>query len=83
MYPGADEVGAVLVARALVSAGGARPTWRVACGEDDGLTRIPNFENAPVRDSLVRQIVAAGGIVAEDDGRSTPCSSRTHPIPAR
>jgi len=69
MYPGADEVGAVLVARALVAAGGGRPTWRIVCGEDDGLTRIPNFENAPVHDSLVRQIVAAGGIVAEDDGR--------------
>lgn len=68
MYPGADEVGAVLVARALVAAGGGRPTWRIVCGEENGLTRTPNFENAPAHDSLVRQIVAAGGIVADNDG---------------
>lgn len=66
MYPGADEVGAVLVARALVGEG-PRPRWRIACGEQDGLTRVPNFENAPVYDSLVRQITAAGGVVADDD----------------
>lgn len=69
MYPGADEVGAVLVARALV-AGGPGPTWRIVCGEDGGLTRVPNFENVPVREGLIRQIVAAGGVVAPGDGPS-------------
>lgn len=63
MYPGADEVGAVLVARALASGVGV-PVWRIECGETDGLDRVPNFENAPLRDSLTRQIVAAGGRVA-------------------
>lgn len=64
MYPGADEVGAVLVARALSGAVGV-PVWRIECGEIDGLDRVPNFENAPVRDSLTRQIVASGGRIAE------------------
>ncbi|MFF2052608.1 DUF4127 family protein [Leifsonia sp. NPDC058194] len=64
MYPGADEVGAVLVARALASGVGV-PVWRIECGEPDGLDRVPNFENAPVRASLTRQIVAAGGRLAE------------------
>ncbi|WP_020076608.1 DUF4127 family protein [Cryocola sp. 340MFSha3.1] len=63
MYPGADEVGAVLVARALASGVGV-PSWRIVCGEPDGLDRVPNFENAPLRESLARQIVAAGGRVA-------------------
>ncbi len=63
MYPGADEVGAVLVARALTSVAGS-PLFSIACGESDGLDRIPNFENAPVRHSLIRQVSAAGGRVA-------------------
>lgn len=60
IHPGADEVGAVLVARALTSVAGS-PLFLIACGESDGLDRIPNFENAPLRDSLIRQVSAAGG----------------------
>ncbi len=59
MYPGADEVGAVLVARALTSQAGS-PSFAIACGEPDGLDRVPNFENAPLLDSLMRQITASG-----------------------
>lgn len=62
MYPGADEVGAVLVARALTTTVGS-PVFAIACGEPDGLDRVPNFENASVLDSLLRQIGAAGGQV--------------------
>ncbi|MFC6357069.1 DUF4127 family protein [Luethyella okanaganae] len=68
MYPGADEVGAVLVARALTS-GMKPPTFSIACGEIDGLERVPNFENAPLLDSLTRQIIAAGGRLAENGER--------------
>lgn len=68
MYPGADEVGAVLVARALIS-DMKPPTVAIACGEPDGLDRVPNFENAPLLDSLTRQILAAGGRVAENGER--------------
>lgn len=62
MYPGADEVGAVLVARALTTAVGP-PAFTVACGEAEGLNRVPNFENAPLGQSVLRQISAAGGRV--------------------
>ena len=68
MYPGADEVGAVLVARAITDRLGT-PAWRIVCGEPDGLQRIPNFENAPLRESITRQITVSGGRLAgpEDD----------------
>lgn len=66
MYPGADEVGAVLVARAICATLGT-PTWHVSCGETDGLERVPNFENAPLRDSIARQITASGGRLAMPD----------------
>lgn len=63
MYPGADEVGAVLVARALTSTTDS-PLFSIVCGEPGGLDRVPNFENAPVRHSLIRQVNAAGGRLA-------------------
>ena len=68
MYPGADEVGAVLVARALTAVAGT-PVFAIACGEPDGLDRVPNFENAPLLDSLVRQVEAAGGRIASPGER--------------
>ncbi|GIT81185.1 hypothetical protein LLS1_28540 [Leifsonia sp. LS1] len=82
MYPGADEVGAVLVARALASGVGV-PVWRIACGEADGLARVPNFENAPLVDSLTRQIVASGGRVAEDGEHADMVVVAHAPDPAR
>jgi len=63
MYPGADEVGAVLVARALTAVAGS-PSFAIECGEPNGLDRVPNFENAPLLDSLTRQVGAAGGHMA-------------------
>jgi hypothetical protein len=62
-YPGADEVGAVLVARALVRDLGS-PAVAVACGEADGLDRVPNFENVSLRESIARQIAAVGAHLA-------------------
>lgn len=82
MYPGADEVGAVLVARALASGVGV-PVWRIECGEPGGLDRVPNFENAPLRESLTRQIVAAGGRLAEPGERAELVVVAHAPDPAR
>lgn len=82
MYPGADEVGAVLVARALASGVGV-PVWRIDCGEPGGLDRVPNFENAPLRDSLTRQIVASGGRLAEPGERADLVVVAHAPDPAR
>lgn len=62
MYPGADEVGAVLVARALAANAAVRASFSVACADQAGLTRIPPYENIPLRDSAARQIRAAGAV---------------------
>ncbi|MCL2795788.1 MAG: DUF4127 family protein [Microbacteriaceae bacterium] len=82
MYPGADEVGAVLVARALCS-GLPGPRWRVVCAEPDGLERVPKYENLPVQDSLARQLQAAGGRVASADERADLTLVVHAPDPAR
>lgn len=82
MYPGADEVGAVLVARAI-SAGSEAPRWSIVCAEAGGLDRVPNFENAPVLDSVTRQIVASGGVVSRVDGAADLVMVVHAPDPAR
>lgn len=67
MNPGADEVGAVLVARALTEVTGS-PAFAIMCGNIDELGRVPNFENVPLRESLNLQIGAAGGhLVAQGE----------------
>lgn len=64
-YPGADEVGAVLVARALVR-DIRPPAIAIVCGETGGLDRVPNFENVAIRESSERQIDAVGGYTAAE-----------------
>lgn len=71
MYPGADEVGAVLVARALAANAGVQASFAVACADPAGLTRIPPYENMPLSASVSRQIRAAGAVEAEDGGDVT------------
>lgn len=66
-YPGADEVGAVLVARALAEYAGATVTVATVCPDSDGMARVAPFENAPLREAIARQILAAGA-GAIDDG---------------
>jgi hypothetical protein len=67
MYPGADEVGAVLVARVLSGCVEKRPTVRVTCPEPGGLERIPPYENVPLEESINRQVRAAGAYLVEDN----------------
>ncbi len=67
MYPGADEVGAVLVARTLVEAAGVSVAVRVSCPEPGGLERVPTFENAPLAESIRRQVAAAGASLVDED----------------
>jgi hypothetical protein len=65
MYPGADEVGAVLVARAL-AARHARPIRiSVVGGDPAGLDVVAAYENLPAGAGARRQIRAAGAEVAE------------------
>ncbi len=60
MYPGADEVGAALVARALAANAGVTASFSVACADADGMQRVPPYENMSLAASASRQIRAAG-----------------------
>lgn len=70
-YPGADEVGAVLVARALCRAVGTRPAVEVWPGDPAGLSLVPNFENEPLSGAVRRQLAAAGALAVEHTGDGT------------
>ena len=66
VYPGADEVAAVMAARMLGRHHGLTTTFTVTCVEAEGLSRIAPFENVPLATTVRRQIQAAGGhLVAE------------------
>jgi hypothetical protein len=67
MYPGADEVGAALVARALSSAFAEPVAFRVVCAQPGGLDRVPPYENQPLSESISRQLRAAGARESPDD----------------
>ena len=80
MYPGADEVGAVLVARAIAAAAGARPRIAVRFCEDGGAGRIAPYENVPIADGVTRQVRAAGGELVDDlDWADRARRTRTRP----
>lgn len=67
IYPGADETGAVLVARAVTMLAGMSPRVRYVTADPEGMERIPPYENAPLSTSVPRQVAAAGGTVVDDD----------------
>jgi hypothetical protein len=66
VYPGADETGAVLVARALLDGTGAPPRVAVLPGEPDGMALVPSYENVPLSQSLARQLAAVGAEAVDD-----------------
>lgn len=66
VYPGADETGAVLVARLLAQAAGDAPRVFVVPSEEEGMGRIPSYENVPLRESLARQLAAVGAVAVAD-----------------
>lgn len=65
VYPGADEVAAVMTARFLGRHHATTPTFAVTCVEPDGLRRVAPFENVPLATTVRRQILAAGGLVVD------------------
>ncbi|MFJ2503552.1 DUF4127 family protein [Microbacterium sp. NPDC087592] len=71
MYPGADEVGAALVARALAANAGVTASFSVACADAEGMTRIPPYENMSLAASASRQIRAAGAVEVSEGGDVT------------
>lgn len=59
-YPGADEVGAVLLARALGRGADQPVTIAAVCEEPGGWDRVADYENMPLQQATRRQIEAAG-----------------------
>ncbi len=66
IYPGADEVAAVMTARLLSQHHGVSPSFAVTCVEPDGLDRIAPYENTPLGTGVQRQVLAAGGRLVAD-----------------
>ncbi|MEW2445765.1 DUF4127 family protein [Micromonospora marina] len=64
-HPGADEIGSVLVARALATASGHRPRVAVTCAEPDGLDRVARYEPVPVGAGVASQAAAAGAVLVD------------------
>jgi hypothetical protein len=67
VYPGADEVAAVMTARLLSLHHGSTVSFSVDCCEPEGLARIAPFENVPLEMTARRQISAAGARVTVQD----------------
>ncbi len=65
-YPGADEVGMVLAARAVNEAKGETPKIFVVYATEQGKEIIPLYEDRPIHLSIAAQIRAAGCMQAEE-----------------
>jgi hypothetical protein len=61
MYPGADEVGCVLLARLLNARAGAVPIFAVAYAPPAAAENVAAYEDGPIRVTVERQIRAVGG----------------------
>lgn len=66
MYPGADEVAAVLVARQLGARFGVTPRFTIECADPPGMQRVAKYENSPMREAVDRQIRASGSAIVDD-----------------
>lgn len=65
MYPGADEVGSALLARAIVEAHHATPRFYVHYAIEADKNRIAPFEDGAVSLTVERQLKAVGGVQVE------------------
>lgn len=83
MYPGADEVGAVLVARSLAAGHGRPVRIRVTAGDPAGLDLVAPYENLPAGAGARRQVHAAGAHIAADGQDADVVLVLHTPDPAR
>ena len=82
MYPGADEVGSALLARAMLAALGKKPRFFVHCAIPADAERIAPFEDGPVRLTLQRQIRAVGGEQVDDIDQADLLVALNTPAPS-
>ena len=67
LYPGADEVGSILVARAVNQQHGHAPTFQIDYAVPGGEEITAAFEDSAVKITLERQITAAGATIQDED----------------
>lgn len=69
MHPGADEVGAVLVARTVLSASRSAPLRiAVVCATPGGLDRVAPYENVPLGTGARGHVRGTGSLPGEPEG---------------
>lgn len=68
MYPGADEVGCVLLARLLNERAGTTPSFAAAYAPPAAAEHVAPYEDGPVRATVERQVRAVGGQLAGAPG---------------
>jgi hypothetical protein len=66
IYPGADEVGCVLLMRALLLARQHSPTFYVHYAIEADRERVAPYEDGPIHVTVERQIGALGGRISHD-----------------
>lgn len=69
-YPGADEVGCTLTARAFNDIKGVKPAVFTRYSSENGKNVIPLLEDRRLGETVKYQIIAAGGIVTEDSEKA-------------
>ena len=69
-YPGADEVGAVMLCRAALSLGDDDSRMKrrvhVLYDREDNSRRIPNYQGVSLHESVLLQVKSSGGILCDD-----------------
>jgi len=82
MYPGADEVACVLLARLLNVRAGAVPRVAVRYAPPEAAANVAAYEDGPIQLTVERQLLAAGGRLAEDGASLIPHPSSLIPHPS-
>lgn len=70
VYPGADEVGSVLLSRVFCLIHNYKPRIFVRYSSVLGPTVVPRYEDRPLGESVKAQITSAGGIVCDTAAES-------------
>ena len=70
VQPGADEVGMLLLARAVLDARKMQPTVRATFSSEHARETVAPYEDRPLRETVDFQIVAAGAGPARPDDRA-------------